>query len=74
MYYLNGDLELHDPNLPDLIKLYNEFLQKKYSTDEGLRAAWKLSPPEAPLGELKIHRGSADWNDIRTLDDFQFRT
>ena len=74
MYYLNGDLELHDPNLPDLIKLYNEFLRKKYDNDSALRAAWTISPPEAPLGELKIHRGSADWHDIRTLDDFQFRT
>ncbi len=74
MYYLNGDLELHDPNLPDLIKLYNEFLRKKYGNDAALRAAWTISPPEAPLGELKIHRGTAAWNDIRTLDDFQFRT
>ena len=74
MYYLNGDLELHDPNLPDLIKLYNEFLRNKYGNDANLRAAWTISPPEAALGELKIHRGTADWNDIRTLDDFQFRT
>jgi hypothetical protein len=74
MYYLNGDLQLHDPNLPDLQRLYNEFLRKRYGTDEKLRAAWKLSPPEAPIGALTIRRGTAAWQDVRTRDDFQFRT
>ena len=74
MYYLNGDLQLHDPNLPDLQRIYNEFLGAKYGTDEGLRAAWKVSPPEASLGKLAIHHGSGAWDDVRTLDDFQFRT
>ena len=74
MYYLNGDLELHDPNLPDLQKIFNEFLKDKYGSDEALHAAWKLSPPDAPIGRLTIHKGTGDWRDIRTLDDFQFRT
>ena len=73
MYYLNGDLELHDPNLPDLQKLYNEYLAAKYGSDEALRKAWILSPPEAPIGKLTIHRGGSDWRDVRTLDDFRFR-
>ncbi len=74
MYYLNGDLQLHDPNLPDLQKLYNEFLTTKYGTDAALRTAWKVSPPEVGLGKLTIRHGSSDWHDVRTLDDFQFRT
>jgi hypothetical protein len=74
MYYLNGDLELHDPNLPDLQKLYNKYLGDKYGSDEALRAAWALSPPEAPIGKLTIRRGAEDWRDVRTLDDFRFRT
>lgn len=74
MYYLNGDLELHDPNLPDLQKLYNEYLQKKYGSDAALRSAWKVTPPEAAMGQLKIRSGSQDWGDVRTLDDFRFRT
>ncbi|GAC1416169.1 MAG: hypothetical protein NVSMB62_05370 [Acidobacteriaceae bacterium] len=74
MYYLNGDLELHDPNLPDLQRIYNDFLLTKYKTDDALRAAWRVSPPEGPLGTLAIHHGSGVWEDIRTLDDFQFRT
>ena len=73
MYYLNGDLELHDPNLPDLQKLYNRYLQDKYSSDEELRKAWALSPPEAPMGSLTISTGKDDWRDVRTLDDFEFR-
>ncbi len=74
MYYLNGDLELHDPNLPDLQILYNQFLKEKYGTDQELRNAWKISPPEAPLGKLTIRRGTDDWRDVRTVDDFQFRS
>lgn len=74
MYYLNGDLELHNPNLPDLQKLYNEYLQEKYGSDAALRAAWAITPPEAPIGKLTIRRGGQDWADVRTLDDFRFRT
>jgi hypothetical protein len=74
MYYLNGDLQLHDPNLPDLQKLYNDFLRTKYGTDAALKAAWVISPPEKPIGELAIHRGTANFADVRTMDDFQFRT
>ncbi len=74
MYYLNGDLELHDPNLPDIQKLYNNYLRDKYGSDEALRNAWALTPPEAPIGNLTIHSGKDDWRDVRTLDDFEFRT
>ncbi|HEX3662906.1 MAG TPA: hypothetical protein VHU89_15835 [Acidobacteriaceae bacterium] len=74
MYYLNGDLELHDPNLPDIQALYTHYLREKYGTDDALREAWALSPPEAPIGRLSIHSGKDDWRDIRTLDDFKFRT
>lgn len=74
MYYLNGDLELHDPNLPDLQKLYNQYLREKYGSDEALRKAWAITPPEAPIGRLAIRSGSDDWRDVRTLDDYEFRT
>jgi hypothetical protein len=74
MYYLNGDLELHDPNLPDLQKIFNDFLRMKYGSDEALREAWKVSPTDARIGGLAIHQGSSAWDDIRTLDNFQFRT
>jgi hypothetical protein len=74
MYYLNGDLELHDPNLPGIQKLYNEYLRTKYGSDEALRKAWTVTPPEAPIGKLTIRSGADKWNDVRTLDDFEFRT
>ncbi len=74
MYYLNGDLELHDPNLPDIQTLYNQYLKGKYGSDEALRKAWTLSPPESPIGQMTVHSGKDDWSDVRTLDDFEFRT
>ena len=73
MYYLNGDLELHDPNVPEIERLYNEYLRQKYGSDEALRKAWRVTPPEAPMGSLKIKPGADVWNDLRTLDDFEFR-
>ncbi len=74
MYYLNGDLELHDPNLPDIQELYNRYLEDKYGSDEALRKAWAITPPEAPIGKLTIRSGKDDWRDVRTLDDFEFRS
>jgi hypothetical protein len=74
MYYLNGDLELHDPNLPDIQNLYNTYLRDKYGSDEALGKAWAITPPEAPIGKLSIHSGKDDWRDVRTLDEFEFRT
>jgi len=74
MYYLNGDLELHDPNVPEIAKLYNDYLRQKYGSDEALRTAWKLSPPESLIGNLPVKSGKDDWQDLRTLDDFVFRS
>jgi hypothetical protein len=74
MYYLNGDLELHDPNLPDVQNLYNQYLKDKYGSDDALRKAWTVSPPEAPIGQLTVRAGKDEWGDVRTLDDFEFRT
>lgn len=73
MYYLNGDLELHDPNLPELRALYHKYLRQKYGSEEALRAAWKISPPEAPIDQLSVRRGTEQWGDVRTLDDYLFR-
>lgn len=73
MYYLNGDLELHDPNLPDLQALYRQFLRNKYGSDEALRKAWTVSPPKEPIDQLKVRSGTDDWRDLRTLDAFEFK-
>jgi len=74
IYYLNGDLQLRLTNIPDLKALFNEYLRQKYGSDEALRAAWTLSPPERPIGDIDIGTGSNDWRDLRTFDDFFFRT
>ena len=74
IYYLNGDLELHDPNLSDLQLLYRNYLREKYGSEEGLKRAWYITPPEAPLDALRIVRGVEDLRDLRSLDDYEFRT
>lgn len=74
IYYLNGDLELHDPNVLELQKMYHAFLIERYGTESQVRAAWTLSPPEATLEKLPIRSGKDDWRDLRTEDDYHFRT
>lgn len=73
MYYLNGDLELHNPNLPELQALYHDYLRKKYGTQKALRSAWSLSPPEMAMDQLPIQTGTDAWADVRTFDNFVFR-
>jgi len=73
VYYLNGDLELHDPNLPDIQKLYHAYLRQKYGSEEALKRAWTVSPPETAIDQLKIARGADNFRDVRRLDDYQFR-
>jgi hypothetical protein len=73
IYYLNGDLELHDPNLPDLQKLFREYLLKKYGSEEQLRKAWEVNPPATSLSQLRIGTGTDQWRDIQTVDSYQFR-
>lgn len=74
IYYLNGDLELHDPNVPDLQQLFRAYLTQKYGSEQALKDAWSFEPPKEQMNELKIRRGTNDWPNIQTLDSYQFRT
>lgn len=58
---------------PDVVREWNDFLRAKYGSGEVLREAWKLSPPEAPLGSVAYRKGTDAWDDIRTLDAGIFR-
>lgn len=73
IYYLNGDLQLRDPNLPDLRAIFNDYLRRKYGTQERLAEAWDVSPPKESLGWIAPLGGSARWDDVRTFDNFLFR-
>jgi len=73
IYYLNGDLRLRNPNLPDLRKIFNGYLKQKYGDEKGLAEAWHVSPPKQPLGSIPPLGGTDKWDDVRTFDNFVFR-
>lgn len=54
IYYLNGDFRLELKDIPDLRRLWNEFLEQRYGSDENLRRAWGSEAAEEPLGSLPL--------------------
>ena len=63
-----------NPNeIPDVLRDWNVYLNDKYKTDEALKTAWRVSPPESELGSVPYRAGTDAWDDIRTLDAEYFR-
>lgn len=59
---------------PDAVAAWNDYLRAKYGTDEALRAAWSMAPPEAPIGSVPYRAGTGAWEDMRTYDADFFRS
>lgn len=53
---------------PYMTKVWNDYLVQKYKTDEALKDAWKLTPPEAGIGSVPYRFGKDNWGDLRTYD------
>lgn len=53
---------------PPISDYWNDFLREKYKTDEALKAAWRVTPPEGPLGSIPCKPGTQAWDDMRTYD------
>lgn len=58
---------------PDITKAWNDYLRGKYGSDNALKAAWEISPPESPLGSVPYLAGTDAWEDMRTFDADYFR-
>lgn len=56
-----------------VVDAWNDYLRSKYGTDEALKNAWTMSPPEAPLGSIPYRAGTPAWEDMRTYDADFFR-
>ncbi len=57
----------------DVLRAWNDYLRGKYGSDDALKAAWTLSPPEADLGSVPYRAGTDVWDDMRTFDADCFR-
>ncbi len=58
---------------PDIVRLWNNYLRETYRTDEALRAAWTVSPPEASIGSIPFVECPNEWDSVRQLDVNIFR-
>jgi len=54
IYYLNGDFRLEMKDVPDLRRMWNDMLRRRYGTDEALRAAWGSEAAAEPLGRIPV--------------------
>ncbi|MHB0997670.1 MAG: beta-galactosidase [Armatimonadota bacterium] len=63
-----------DAPVPITTELWNKYLRDKYKTDDALKSAWSISPPESSIGSIPYSRGSDAWNDMRTFDADIFRS
>ncbi|MHB1457630.1 MAG: cellulase family glycosylhydrolase [Armatimonadota bacterium] len=59
--------------LPHVFSRWNDYLRSRYGTDEALKSAWKITPPEDSLGSVPYRMGADDWHDIRNYDAEAFR-
>lgn len=74
IYYLNGDFQLNLKDIPDIRRLWNEYLRQRYGSDEALRRAWAPHAPEAKLDEIPVQNVvSGSWYEVRTRDVREFQ-
>lgn len=60
------------PERPDIVALWNGWLRNRYGSDDALRAAWRISPPEKAMPEVPLASGTQNWDDMRTADRKRF--
>jgi len=74
IYYLNGDFQLKLKDIPDIRRLWNDFLHARYGNDDALRAAWN-PPPTGSLGDIPVADWPAQtWYDVHARDVALFKT
>jgi len=54
IYYLNGDFRLDMQDLPDIRRMWNDFLRQRYGSEEALRQAWGDEAVQQPLGKIPV--------------------
>lgn len=74
IYYLNGDFQLIPKDIPDIRRLWNDFLKQRYGTDSALRAAWGARAPSESIGQIPVREFAVEgWHDVRAQDRNEFK-
>ncbi|MBM3472421.1 MAG: hypothetical protein FJX75_04010, partial [Armatimonadetes bacterium] len=74
LYDIQNEPGVAAEDRPDIVALWNAFLQERYGSDEALRAAWDKNPPEAALPNVPLGNTTDDWYDVRSADRKRFET
>ena len=72
IYDIQNEPAVDVPDAPHIRKLWNEWLQARYGTDDELRSVWHLAPPEAPLPNVPLSGGPNRWENARAADRKRF--
>lgn len=69
IYYLDGDFVLTLKDIPDLRRIWNDLLRKRYTTDDALRQAWGAHAPIAPIGSIPVFDATPEGDfEVRARD------
>ncbi|MFQ6096084.1 MAG: beta-galactosidase [Armatimonadota bacterium] len=60
-------------DIPDLRRLWNDFLRDRYGTDDALRAAWGEEAPAESLGDIPVASGRNEWRSVKSADYSRFK-
>ncbi|MEJ5252371.1 MAG: beta-galactosidase [Armatimonadota bacterium] len=74
IYDIQNEPVVDVPDLPFVRSLWNRWLKERYGSDEALRTAWRVNPPEAPMPNVPIGNRTDRWDDVRTADLKRFET
>lgn len=74
IYDIQNEPSVDVPDRPDMLALWNAFLQERYGSDAALRAAWAQHPPEAALPNVPLGARTDEWDDVRSADRKRFET
>jgi len=73
LYDVQNEPSVSLSNIPDLKRLWNNYLKERYGSEAALREAWRHDPPEKPLGEIDVEAGGSLWDDIKSFDANYFK-
>lgn len=73
VYDIQNEPTVDVPDRPDIVALWNQFLQAEYGSDAALRAAWRQHPPEATLPRVPLGSPGDEWDDARAADRQRFK-
>lgn len=74
MYDIQNEPSIDDPpDTPNLRKLYNEILERRYGGPDALKEAWRTDDLGGEWGGVPIRRASGDWSDAAAHDYWLFK-